>query len=81
MDYHFIINRYAIFLVKDCKGITHTNTKEEIEKRNGGEGRQKLNFYLSAIPIWILRSSVSIPRQNPYEYSMFRSCFDGAGIK
>ena len=67
-------------LVKDCKGISHTNTKEEIEKRNVGDYRQ-LNFYLSAIPIWTLRSSVSIPFQNDYEYSIFRSCFDGEGTE
>ena len=67
-------------LVKDCKGISKTNTKGEIDKRNVGEGSQ-LNVYLAAIPIWTLRSSVSIPFQNPYEYSMFRSCFDGEGIE
>ena len=67
-------------LVKDCKGISKTNTKGEIDKRNVGEG-SLLNVYLAAIPIWTLRSSVSIPFQNMNEYSMYRSCFDGEGIE
>ena len=80
LDFYLISNRCVIFTVKDCKGITNINTKEEIDQTNLGEGRQ-LNFYLTAVPIWTLRSSVSIPRQNPNEYSMFRSCFDGEGIE